>query len=561
MKNDDRKHYLMGYKYDDYCIKFRKSSKSFKYKKTRFNILFDAYRRIAVGFYGIGMFIQGECVFRPGFVPDLQDADNLITGASHRFACEGLPYCGDEMDEFIAFSKRLIMILVPKLSLDQIPTTKQWLDSTTYSGKRKLALELDFYKIKQDYGKLRECKQFIKDEMYNEPKAARCINSYSDASKYWFGPVVKAFDKALFTGNPDVFVKGSDPKTWPLRMLELFGLGKCYETDFSSFESHHAGPMAKLFKFAMMHSIRDCGFSNSYKRDLSSFITGTNYCVNKFVKMSVKDRLMSGALWTSSANGLLNYCILHYTYTKSVGVDRPFRCLIEGDDGIFSSDDFDMSVVKRLGVRLELKSGSNFGELSFCGINCDPDQLTVLPDVMSIIRKFFYFEHRYIYIGIKKQKALLRSKALSLKYLYGNVPIIGHLCDSVLHHTRSFTPLTAETEWGKYSYVAQAVRDKVWKNKSSPSYQSRILIALRQGISIQEQMSVENIITSSANMRYDLHNIFCETWTMTDIQHAREFVSMETEVRARKATVPLPKSSGYKEYVNNGTSCDREIIT
>jgi hypothetical protein len=164
-------------------------------------------------------------------------------------------YNGDEMKLFTEYYREFIALAFQPLRDDEVPGFKQWLDHTSYSGARKNALIKLREEILCHDGKHFAVKSFIKDEFYSEPKNPRAINSYTDESKTLLGALFHAIDKKTFATR--FFVKGSNPKTWPQRLEELFGNMPVLTTDFSSFEAHHWGALARVPYYWALHMIRD----------------------------------------------------------------------------------------------------------------------------------------------------------------------------------------------------------------------------------------------------------------------------------------------------------------
>jgi hypothetical protein len=297
------------------------------------------------------------------------------------------------------------------------------------------------------------------------------------------GPYIKAFDENLF--SLPWFVKHTEPKDWPKKMDDLFGTQTCMETDFSAFESHHHGVMSKISEYVFNHSMRKQ--PSMVRRALARFVRQTNVCVNKAAIVSVKERLMSGALWTSSMNGLMNLLIMMYhqpgTYEDKI---EQFVGLVEGDDGIFLKKKFDPEVTSKLGVNLDFKEGM-YTELSFCGINCCRGGV-INYDYQKLLANFHYLDSKTKGYGEKKQKALMRAKALSMKYLFGNSPVVGPFCDNVLKLTSGYLPKSSET-YGKYSYVDKCTD---FKAPAKVDYQSRVQYSKVFGLSIQQQLLLES---------------------------------------------------------------------
>lgn len=363
----------------------------------------------------------------------------------------------DEVAKFCKYAKLMIDSL-PRVNPHDIPTFEEWLDQSSYTGAEKAKLRAVFASEFQ-YGK-KTCvnKSFIKSETYMDPdKAARGINSYVDESKVDLGPFQKAIDKALFGITSRMghrfFEKGLDPATRPQRLWDLFGTDPVFSTDFSSFECHHRDAYADIINYWMQHSIQHVPYAYAHTFLQPYMTKGRNVSKFKSITARVDDTLMSGAMWTSSANSLLNFLICTYLCASSVGVavdgmvDWTYSCYRgkhEGDDGIFYCPaDIEDQLVRRLGLLLKfeghdmLARHKDFSTAAFCGILCDINELAGMTDAMKALSKFFIMPPALERSRRSKQDMYLRCKALSYKHAYANAPIIGPLMDEVLYRTKS----------------------------------------------------------------------------------------------------------------------------
>lgn len=438
---------------------------------------------------------SGQILMAP-YVPDRGNTGNIISAVQHRFGCE-MPKIDELGKEYYAYAKSFVLSLKP-LDLGQVMSTAAWLDQSKYSLKvrRRLMSLLDSNLTNDDFY---TCKSFIKDEAYEEIKAPRAINSLSDHYKVSFGPVIHAVDKALF--SLPWFIKGSDPKLWPNRMFETFGQNRVLETDFSSMEAHHHGIYSNAVRFFFMHMVKHV-LSNKMKRRLSSLLSDANICRFKGTTVKIHQRLMSGALWTSSANSFLNFTLLSFMYLKtkypllssSHLVDHiyEFRGLIEGDDGI-CLDFLPGQMITQLGLRLKLEHHAHFGEAKFCGCICDPVERVLIRDPKMFIRDFFFLPSSLINASNLRKRSYLRAKALSLLYGFHSCPVIAPLCYQICRYTRSLSLPMSET--GSWHFPCDiAFRSKCWMQMPEISDTTRLLLSDRYGISVDQQLALERQI-------------------------------------------------------------------
>lgn len=295
-------------------------------------------------------------------------------------------------------------------------------------------------------------KGFVKWENYPEYKPPRMINSPSDLSKLILGPLIHASDKLLFKSG--FFVKGTDPKTWPCMLHALFGNAPVIQTDFTSFEAHHSGVYSELVYRLLQRTTRCLNLTSGIRRLIHNLVLGHNRCSFTKVKVVTKQRLMSGVLWTSSANGFLNLIINAFLYSKSISSTifptRSFRAKFEGDDGIFEDYDDDPELRTAMGLRLKFKKASHFSHVSFCSMHCSADGGCVVPDVRKILRKFFLLPKKYIESRPNRQSALIKAKALSYQYLFGRSPVLGPFLNRVLASVKHIDPRGGIAELSHY---------------------------------------------------------------------------------------------------------------
>jgi hypothetical protein len=432
---------------------------------------------------------------------------NQIAAVYHRFGMRPKKYSKNVMSHFTKYAKCVIEKFFPSLSLDDLIDHDEWLKSSSYNGTRqdklrRLRLDLRYTKEKHV-----QSKSFIKFEGYDKPKWPRGINSPGDECKTFLGPMIHSIDKKTF--SMPWFVKGMDPKDLPEKMYETFGYEAVLETDFSSFEAHHYGPFAEIILFWMMHMIRNV-YDNATRRMIHRMISGINKCIFKEITVEMPQALMSGVLWTSSANGVLNLLIMSYlqlhsyhpTFSSSELADKfkSFVGFVEGDDGITKDFNVNQDYIDALGVQLKFVHGQNFGDVSFCGKTCDitTRPWTIITDPRKVIHKFSYLDTKYAQAKDSTHKALLRNKALSFAYCYQNCPIVGPLAYKYLEMTKSIDPRKYSTEMDfMEKWVLKAHNEKIWQNPPKISPESREAVHKHFGLSPEAQLLIERQICES----------------------------------------------------------------
>jgi hypothetical protein len=479
----------------------------------------------------VGVFDQIRVTDRSGNIPLAAWAPDRNWGGSqymavcHRVGREMPRFDKARANDFLAYSKAVIRNYFDPIDELTSESTESWLHGASYSGSRKLDLATLRASISNVYFSDKKSKCFIKDEVYPEPKHPRGIMSYTDESKSVVGAIIAACDHAMFRGRHTKrwFVKGSDPKGWPTLLEHLFGDAKVMETDFSSFEAHQRLFYSELVHYWVMHMIRDT-CSHGVKRLISNMIKGMNVLEFKALTAYIETRLMSGAMWTSSSNGMLNFMILSYLAMRTKfpnmnpielasRVSTDFVGVFEGDDGLTLAAKIDERIITDLGLVLKFSYADTYHDAHFCGITCprpDPTfETSIITDPIEVLRKFFFLPIKYK-CSHRRRAQLLRAKAMSYMYLYRHVPIIGELCHKVCEMTREFcsgyqTAVLSETRSWYRSYVERG--DAIYQEENRTPPNTREMLEdhpMRQcvwrhfGISPDEQIRIEREIMVSS---------------------------------------------------------------
>lgn len=435
-----------------------------------------------------------------GFIPSGNTA-NAVAATIHRFGCE-MPGQGKIVLKFKAFAKQWVIANLKPLLASEIPTFSEWIANAPYTPARKAYLTkvraaLTSTTVKRP--NVYASKSFIKWETYPMPKNPRAINSFSDESKVILGPIFHAADKRLF--EVENFVKGTDPKTWPERLRNKYGERPVYSTDYESFEAHHQGHYSEITEFAFMHLLRGAGMTQNFKRMIHSMIRGRNN--TKFAGCSAEtdERLFSGAMWTSSSNGVLNLLLTLFmalearklTVEQMLTAWQDITCDIEGDDGLLdASVAIPESLPQSMGLRLKYERHNSYGEASFCGIVTDG--AAVVCDPIKVMQKFFTLEPRYKDARQSVHMSLLRAKALSYKYMFNDAPVVGELFQRVCDLTRSVNPKLT-TEWKAWGLAT--VRTDAWRQRPAVSHTARATVEHQYGMNIEMQLYLEDKIRQS----------------------------------------------------------------
>jgi hypothetical protein len=219
----------------------------------------------------------------------------------------------------------------------------------------------------------------------------------------------------------------------------------------------------------------------------------------------IDQTLMSGSVWTSSANGALNLLLLSYLTLRTkyqtcgsrelAGHFHEFRGCVEGDDGIAPDEhtEYTSELIKQLGLKLKLEKHKNYTTASFCGIvKPSQDVDTICTDPTKIICDIFVLDSQYKNATQNKQLGLLRAKALSLLYQYQDCPIISPLCSAILAKTVGKSCDATRLDYYHRQVYDEAVRAKrFYHTLPAISDQTRYFVEEHYGYSVEWQRRFE----------------------------------------------------------------------
>jgi hypothetical protein len=417
------------------------------------------------------------------FHPDKYYWLNQKSAVQHRYACKM-----DEPDEWeMARFRTFCRMHFRSFKKCRQMSFDEWLAGTNYSQSRKNQLVREKISSRTNFVSHRN-KSFIKDEGYDEWKFPRAINSYEDSVKVLLGPYIKSIEKSVY--QEKFFVKGLDNHERDARLKHNFGsLSVCY-TDFSHFESHHHGEMNKMFLEFINFVAGD-----SLEFDLlTDLVLGENKSVFSHVTAIVSERLMSGAMWTSLQNSVVNLFIISYLKFRSDPDSFEFETqvtMIEGDDGITESFHWDNKVISRLGICLKIGYAPDFSLASFCGRVITLD--SCLTEPCKALEKLMWFPNRYSNMNKPMLLSLLKCRAVSLAYNQVGCPILHRLALRIVHQTTNIDHRSAYKHFDQYTCVRTSV-DQL--TDVEPSVDSRVLFEQLYGISIASQIRTEQSIAS-----------------------------------------------------------------
>jgi hypothetical protein len=290
---------------------------------------------------------------------------------------------------------------------------------------------------------------------------------------------------------------------------------------------------------------------------IHKMVFGTNYCSFKYLHVECKERLMSGIVWTSLGNSLMNFLIMAFLSSRVRNVpwnesaehlDRWFFALFEGDDGITRDYGIRDEDIQAMGLDLKRKSFKNYSLAHFCGNVFDPEVRSIVTDPSKILLKFFYLDVQYMNCRDKVHEKLLRAKALSYKYLYNDVPIVGPLCQKVCDLTRGIDVRGVPIEeYGPFQYLGRALELKLWKNPPKIDERTRNLVADLYKIPVAEQLIIEKDLAESAALDCS----YAQLYNKTCFEHSSWFVRSSPEESVVRHQVVSAEHAQRLSFIQN----------
>lgn len=341
------------------------------------------------------------------------------------------------------------------LERNDVLSFDEWLNGTNYPEWRRAELRREWERSEVDFGgsyprvvkRHRRLKSFVKVETYGKFKAARAINSRSDAFKAFSGRFFKSVEDVVFK-DPH-FIKHVPVKDRSKYMDEVFKgwNGPYYQTDYSHFESHFTPEYMSLCEFQLYKYMM-----RNYKREMdviTRVMAGENVCNFREFVLSVSGVRMSGEMCTSLGNGFANLMNTLFLVNDAGG-----DCVgvVEGDDGLFASTvPLNTADYKRLGFDIKIEPYASYRLASFCGIVASVDG-SPLTEPREVLMKFGWSHSPCI--SKNNAMGLCRAKALSLLYEHPNCPLLTALALRFITLTAGHKPIFS-TNWYEATLAAE----------------------------------------------------------------------------------------------------------
>lgn len=454
----------------------------------------------------LGAHVDGACL--P--IPDPASLVGVVGGLCKRNCTRNPPPNKEILAKFEKFVGRWLRKWLVPLE-GKLISIRQYLAESNYPLWRQLEL-LDVA-IKRGFdvdgdadndlqNRDDECIQFVKRETYRNYKECRLINSRTDAFKVFSGRFFHMIEQVLYklkwfikhwkvTDRPGVIAK------------ELYEPGvpvKC--TDYSSFESMFipevwSAAEGQLYRYMAQN------LSQHDQLIIQKILAGVN--VMKFrsregrVCTRVDGTRMSGDMCTSLGNGFTNLMMFLFVAEES-GVEADG--FVEGDDGIFlTSGPICSELFAALGATIKIKE-VDANEASFCGNIFDLTEQNNVVDPIEKMVGFGWSTSRLAIGSGKNHAALLRAKALSLRYEYPHCPILLSMANWVLRCVPNVELGKVLTDRSLDQWQSARLRSAVSERvEVGVTPRTRELVESIFGVSRNEQLMIEDWFDKQTTIR------------------------------------------------------------
>lgn len=429
--------------------------------------------------------------------------------------------------EFKIFVMAFITENFRPIDADADVSFTSWIFKTPYPERRKQQLTAIYESLNENewmVTKHRVCKCFAKWEHYTDYKHSRGIMSRTDEAKVMLAPIFKLIEKEVFALAP--FIKKIPVSDRPNYIVELLGTQGPYGVnDFTAFESLFVGEVMQACEL-QLYKYMGQNFPN-WVELVVNCLAGTNVMKYKEFTAYVEACRMSGEMCTSLGNGFSNLMFLLFMSHKSGSDWRSVKCVIEGDDSLFTlPEKFDQSLYGSLGLRSKLEVHDSINEASFCGIIFDEEDKLNLTDPRKVFAGIGWGPMKYHKSRKSTKISLLRAKALSFAHQYPGCPIVDVLAHRLLYLTRSHKVKSTGFDYYKQQMLLDdpiCEKDLVRKGATPSPMRSRLLVEKLFNITIEQQIAIEaNIMNMELEICDD--SIFLDTVPSSWIKYADKYV-------------------------------------
>lgn len=443
---------------------------------------------------------------------DPSHALTLAKGAVKRFCNLRRPLCEDRLTAIEAFTWRWCEQNLRLADPGSDVSFDGWLQRCPYPAWRKQELlqcwEEAGRRMHPDYEKI---SSFVKDESYDTYKHARWINSRSDQFKCWAGPWIQVISDVVF-GHPDFIKKipmaeRADYVVNHLRHCR----GSVWANDYSALEASYLREISFAISFVVYKYVMQAvpGFRPWFS-EYVRIVTGLQQCKNRYLKVSVMAKLMSGEMDTSLRNGLTNKLVLEFIAHL---IGAVVRSVIEGDDSLFNFDTdvlINRAYYEALGFDVKLEQYDSIPDASFCGLTFDATDRAVITDPRKVLSETGEASARYANAGPVLKRELLRAKGFSLCHQYPGAPVLQEMGLTILRLTEkvSMSSFLERRIHYRGSYEHERIAN-ILASTGVPYKEvgqgTRLLMESKFGVTVQQQFHVENYLRSLSGDILDIH--------------------------------------------------------
>jgi hypothetical protein len=398
---------------------------------------------------------------------------------------------------------RFVRKQLPKM-FDKLPphtdvSFETWINNCKYPLAHKNKLKKVYADNVENYNNtyVKSVKGFPKDESYEVYKHLRWIMSRTDEFKCMYGPWVKCIENEVYK-HPS-FIKHIPTLERGNYITELLGTkGPFYETDYTAYESQFDNQMMRILEFNLYNYMTtEIPGNEDFMRMNFGALGKCNDIKSKNMKFTVEAR-MSGEMSTSLGNGFSN--LMTMLFVAKLNGNANVKGVVEGDDGLFTfdgpapqPDDF-----SKIGFHIKLQKHTIINECSFCGIVFDEIDQIVVTDPRKVMLTVPWTTRQYLHSSDLTLAALLRCKGMSLRAQYPGAPIIQSIANYAIRVTNHVSRRKLRATVAKLQ-VSSWERERMFlqlEQKTTPTIvgaRTRILIANRYGITVNQQLAVETI--------------------------------------------------------------------
>lgn len=377
---------------------------------------------------------------------------------------------------------------------------ESWIVKTNYTLARQEEIRRAYHRYKDgevSNKKLMEVKGFMKEEDYKMLfKYPRTINSRSDSYKAAVGPILKLIEKQLFA-RPEFIKKISGRERAQYIMDQLEGMPQRYvTTDYTSYEGSFTKELMEKVEFIMYDYMTQYLPERGEFMQLMKAQLQVNHIKYKGFKSKILSTRMSGEMNTSLGNSFSNLILFSWVCDRQ---DITFKGVVEGDDGLFAVSSYpNFDLITSVGFTIKREEHVDIGDASFCGQVFDKDAMQPIRDAVASMVSMGWSSSQYKNSNSYKLKQLEKARAMSYLYECPACPILNVYCREILAKHWNVNIGSLVEKLGQTYQRERFIRASKHELKfEEPSILTRLLFERRYGITVDEQILIENEIQAN----------------------------------------------------------------